>query len=52
MSREQLEENQIWVYAAALAIGAELGLWHPTFGASLELLISPARAILLYGMFI
>jgi ACR3 family arsenite efflux pump ArsB len=51
MSREQLEENQIWVYAAALAIGAGLGLWRPTFGASLEFLISPVIAILLYGMF-
>lgn len=51
MSREQLEENQIWVYAVALAIGAGLGLWRPTFGASLEFLISPVIAILLYGMF-
>ena len=51
MSREQLEENQIWVYAVALAIGAGLGLWRPTFGVSLEFLISPVIAILLYGMF-
>jgi len=51
MSREQLEENQIWVYAVALAIGAGFGLWRPTFGASLEFLISPVIAILMYGMF-
>lgn len=51
MSREQLEENQIWLYAVALAIGATLGLWRPTLGASLELLISPVLAVLLYGMF-
>lgn len=51
MSREQLEENQIWVYAVALAIGAGLGLWRPTFGESLEFLISPVLAVLLYGMF-
>lgn len=51
MSREQLEENQIWVYAIALAVGAGLGLWRPAFGASLEFLISPVIAILLYGMF-
>lgn len=51
MSREQLEENQIWIYAAALAIGAGLGLWRPTFGENLELLISPVLAVLLYGMF-
>lgn len=51
MSREQLEENQIWVYTAALAIGAGLGLWRPAFGASLEFLISPVIALMLYGMF-
>ena len=51
MSREQLEENQVWLYAVALAIGVGLGLWHPTFGASLEFLISPVLAVLLYGMF-
>lgn len=51
MSREQLEENQIWLYAASLAIGAGLGLWHPTFGANLEFLISPVIALLLFGMF-
>lgn len=51
MSREQLEENQIWVYVVALAIGAGLGLWRPAFGASLEFLISPVIAILLYGVF-
>lgn len=51
MSREQLEENQIWLYAVALAIGAGLGLRHPTFGASLEFFITPVLAVLLYGMF-
>jgi ACR3 family arsenite efflux pump ArsB len=51
MSREQLEEKQIWIYAAALAIGAGLGLWRPAFGASLEFLISPVIGILLYEMF-
>lgn len=51
MTREQLEENQIWLYAVALAIGAGLGLWRPTFGAGLEFLISPVLAVLLYGMF-
>ena len=51
MSREQLEENQIWVYVVALGLGAGLGLWRPIFGASLEFLISPVIAILLYGMF-
>lgn len=51
MSRAQLEEKQIRVYAGALAIGAGLGLWRPAFGASLEFLISPLLAILIYSMF-
>jgi ACR3 family arsenite transporter len=51
MSRERLEEKQIWVYAAALAIGVGLGLWHPAFGVSLGFLITPVLAVLLYGMF-
>lgn len=52
MSREQLEENQVWLYAVALAVGAGLGLWQPSFTASLEPLISPVLAVLLYGMFV
>ena len=51
MAREQLEENQIWIYALALALGAGLGLWRPPFGEFLEFLISPVLAIMLYGMF-
>lgn len=51
MSREQLEEKQILVYAVALAIGTAFGLWRPAFGARLEFLISPVLAILLYSMF-
>ncbi|MCL5060764.1 MAG: arsenic resistance protein [Candidatus Thermoplasmatota archaeon] len=51
MTREQLEKNQIALYAAALAIGAGLGLRHPAFGSGLEFLISPVLAVMLYGMF-
>ncbi|PXW85838.1 hypothetical protein C8R34_11773, partial [Nitrosomonas sp. Nm84] len=51
MRREQLEENQIGLYAVALTAGMGLGLWHPSFGASLEYLISPVLALLLYSMF-
>ena len=51
MRREQLEENQIGLYVVALAVGMGLGLWHPSFGANLEYLISPVLAVLLYGMF-
>lgn len=51
MSREQLEEKQILIYAVALVVGAAFGVWRPVFGASLEFLISPVLAILLYSMF-
>lgn len=51
MSREQLEENQILVYAVALATGVAFGTWRSAVGASLEFLISPVLAILLYSMF-
>ncbi|MBE2889482.1 arsenic resistance protein [Geobacter anodireducens] len=51
MSRERLEENQIWLYVAALAVGAGLGLWRPAFGARLESAITSVLAVLLYGMF-
>ena len=51
MRRERLEENQIWLYAVALAVGMGLGLWNSSFGASLEYLISPVLALLLYSMF-
>ncbi|HMY91482.1 MAG TPA: arsenic resistance protein, partial [Nitrosomonas sp.] len=51
MRREQLEENQIGLYAVALAVGMGLGLWNSSFGAGLEYLISPVLAVLLYSMF-
>lgn len=51
MTRERLEENQIWIYAVALALGGGIGLWRPAIGENLELLISPVLAIMLYGMF-
>ncbi len=51
MTREQLEKNQIWLYAVALAIGVGLGLGQPVFALGLEPLVSPVLAVLLYGMF-
>jgi ACR3 family arsenite efflux pump ArsB len=51
VTRQQLEENQVWLYAAALAAGAGIGLWQPGAGAGLSQLISPVLAFLLYGMF-
>ncbi|WP_235946307.1 arsenic resistance protein [Saccharibacillus alkalitolerans] len=49
--REGLERNQISVYAAALVIGAGAGLISEPLGRSLEPLISPLLAVLLFGMF-
>lgn len=51
LSREQLEEKQIWMYAIVLGLGAGLGLWCPAFATNLEFLISPVISVLLYGMF-
>jgi ACR3 family arsenite efflux pump ArsB len=51
VTRQQLEENQVWLYAVALAAGAGIGLWQPGAGAGLSPLISPVLAVLLYGMF-
>jgi len=51
VTRERLEENQIWIYAVTLVLGAGIGLWSPTTGERLEFLIAPVLAIMLYGMF-
>lgn len=50
-SREQLEKNQIWLYALVLFIAAGIGLFWPKFSARLDHIISLVLAILLYGMF-
>lgn len=52
MSREQLERNQIWVYAAGLLLGATLGLVRPGLGSSLEVIINPVLGVLLYTVFL
>ncbi|GGO03275.1 arsenic resistance protein [Saccharibacillus kuerlensis] len=49
--KEWLERHQIAVYAVALAIGIAAGLVSEPFGRSMEWLISPLLAVLLYGMF-
>ncbi|WP_442637333.1 arsenic resistance protein [Rossellomorea marisflavi] len=51
MTREQLENQQIWIYAIALLIGGTVGLLSPRAGRSLDAAISPLIAILMYGMF-
>jgi ACR3 family arsenite transporter len=52
MSRDRLERNQIWVYAAALLLGAVLGLAMPRMGLALEVLIYPVLGVLLYATFL
>lgn len=47
-----LEENQIIIYAVAIIAGATLGMYIPEAAQSLEILIEPALAMLLYGMFV
>ncbi|WP_373231820.1 arsenic resistance protein [Cohnella sp.] len=51
VSREQLEKNQVWLYALALIIAAGLGLLWPESSARLDRMISFVLAILMYGMF-
>ncbi len=52
MSQERLEQNQIWVYAAALGLGAAIGLALPALGSALEVLIYPVLGVLLYATFL
>jgi ACR3 family arsenite transporter len=52
MSAERLERNQIWVYAAALLLGAALGLALPGPASALEALIYPVLGVLLYATFL
>lgn len=49
--REKLEEHQIWLYGAALALGAGFDLLHPSTGERLEDFISSVIAVMLFGMF-
>ncbi|MGM9951567.1 MAG: arsenic resistance protein [Lysinibacillus sp.] len=51
ISRETLETQQIWMYAAALTAGGIIGIANEPFGSGLEILISPFIAILMYSMF-
>lgn len=51
ISREQLEKNQVWLYAFVLIIAAGTGLLWPESSESLDRMISFILAILLYGMF-
>ncbi|MFB7817679.1 arsenic resistance protein [Paenibacillus chitinolyticus] len=51
ISREQLEKNQVWLYAFVLIIAAGFGLLWPDSSENLDRMISFVLAILMYGMF-
>lgn len=50
INREALENQQIWIYGVSLIFGGFLG-FNNDIGTSLEWMISPLIAILMYGMF-
>lgn len=51
ISREQVENNQVWLYAFVLMIAAGFGLLWPESSESLDGMISIVLGILMYGMF-
>ncbi|WP_416728634.1 arsenic resistance protein [Fictibacillus sp. JL2B1089] len=51
VTREGLENKQIWIYVISLMLGAFIGLSFERFGTELQWTISPLIAVLLYGMF-
>lgn len=52
MEREQLEQNQIPVYFAAVVLAVIGGLIAPAFSQGLGVLVTPAIAVLMYAMFL
>jgi len=50
ISREQLENNQIWLYIIVLMIAGGTGLLLPDLGGQLEVTISVVIAVLMYSM--
>lgn len=51
ITRDQLEKNQIWLFAISLLIGGIVGISKEHFATSLEWMISPLIAMLMYAMF-
>lgn len=51
ISREKLENNQVWLYVIVLMIAAGFGLIFPDLGGQLDITISFVIAILMYSMF-
>lgn len=52
MSRETLERNQVPLYLLAVLVACIAGLLAPEHAASLQMLITPAIAVLMYAMFL
>jgi len=53
LTREKLEQHQIWLYIVSLAVAACLGLFFPELMTTLDnhILISLIIAVLMFGMF-
>ncbi|WP_191567615.1 arsenic resistance protein [Metabacillus idriensis] len=51
ITREELENNQVWLYVMVLVIAAGFGLIVPNFAGQLDVTISVVIAILMYSMF-
>ena len=51
MTREQLENNQIWLYGIVVVLAAGVGLLVPELSGQLDVTISVVIAILMYSMF-
>jgi arsenite transporter len=51
ISKEKLENNQVWLYVIVLMIAAGFGLLVPDFAGQLDVTISAVIAILMYSMF-
>lgn len=51
VSRDSLEEHQVWVYLGAVTLGAGVGLAWPDSSQRLDALVWPALGLLLYATF-
>ena len=52
MTRDTLEHNQIPLYFVAVLLGATFGLFVPSLAHGLNVLVTPAIAVLMYAMFL
>ncbi|WP_346235756.1 arsenic resistance protein [Lysinibacillus telephonicus] len=51
MTREKIENHQICIYVFSLIFGGVIGLSNESLATSLDWIISPLIAVLMYGMF-